>query len=228
MSVAFRCKNIWFRYRSGASDFLALRDLSVDFREGCFTCIAGPSGSGKSTLLHLLGLIEEPQDHGDIEFFGQSVKGMSAAEKSHFRRYAIGFVFQSFHLIPVLTAYENVEYFVAKQGVKGAARVKRVKEALEAVGIWHLRDKRPGDMSGGQRQRVAIARALAKAPRVIIADEPTASLDQKTGEGIMRLFQELAQQRGVSLVLTSHDPMVLDFCPEKVRLVDGQLQEPKP
>jgi putative ABC transport system ATP-binding protein len=226
MSLAYRCKDLTFRYQVGQQSVAALNNVTLDLPVGCFTCVTGPSGSGKSTLLHVLGLIEDVQQDGDVEFLGQSLKGLSDRERSTLRRFAIGFVFQSFHLIPVLSAFENVEYFVARQGLRGAERAKRVKQALESVGVWELRDKRPADMSGGQRQRVAIARALAKQPRVILADEPTANLDQKTGEGIMGVFEALARDHGVSLVLTSHDPMVLKFCPQVIRLVDGRLQRP--
>lgn len=219
---AFSCRGIRFSYRLGKTEFVALRGVDVEFPEGCFTCISGPSGSGKSTLLHLLGLIEELQN-GELEFFGQPVSKLSQGQKAHIRRFDIGFVFQSFHLIPVLSAYENVEYFLTRQRVPAAERKQRVEEALTAVGLWEHRMKNPGELSGGQRQRVAIARALAKRPRVIIADEPTASLDQATGRGIMKIFDQLSRQHGVSLILTSHDPMVLEHCPSVVRLVDGCL-----
>lgn len=216
----FCCRGIRFSYHLGKTEFVALRDVNITFPAGCFTCISGPSGSGKSTLLHLLGLIEELQ-HGEIEFFGRPVSQLSQLQKAHIRRFEIGFVFQSFHLIPVLSAYENVEYFLTRQKVPPSERKQRVEEALSAVGLWEHRMKSPGELSGGQRQRVAIARALAKKPRVIIADEPTASLDQATGREIMKIFDQLSRHHGVSLILTSHDPMVLDQCASIVRLVDG-------
>lgn len=220
--IVYQCTDLTFGYRLGNADFLALRGLSVNFAAGCFSCISGPSGSGKSTLLHLLGLIEEIQQ-GDIAFFGKSLRSLGEVERADIRRYKIGFVFQNFHLIPVLSAYENVEYFLTKQGLLSSVRRERVEDCLEQVGLWEHRSKRPAEMSGGQRQRVAIARALAKHPKVIIADEPTASLDQKTGSEIMEIFGKLSQSRGVSLILTSHDPMVHNFCSEVVRVVDGCL-----
>jgi ABC-type lipoprotein export system ATPase subunit len=170
----------------------------------------------------LLGLIEEVQQ-GDICFFGKSFALLNEAERAYLRRFEIGFVFQNFHLIPVLSAYENVEYFLTKQGLPLAERRERTEACLNQVGLWEHRRKRPGEMSGGQRQRVAIARALAKQPKVIIADEPTASLDQKTGAEIMEIFGKLAQSSGVSMILTSHDPMVHRFCSEVVRVVDGRI-----
>lgn len=223
MPPAFSCRGIRFAYQLGKTQFLALRGVDLDFQEGCFTCISGPSGSGKSTLLHLLGLIEELQQ-GELQFFGQPVNRMTDQQKAHIRRFGIGFVFQSFHLIPVLSAFENVEYFLTRQKVPAAERKQLVEHALASVGLWEHRMKNPGELSGGQRQRVAIARALAKRPRVIIADEPTASLDQSTGRGIMKIFEQLSHQHRVSLILTSHDPMVLEQCPSVVRLVDGCLE----
>ena len=222
--LVYQCTDLKFAYRLGSADFVALRGLSVKFVTGCFSCISGPSGSGKSTLLHLLGLIEEVQQ-GDIAFFGKSFGLLGEAERAYLRRFDIGFVFQNFHLIPVLSAYENVEYFLTKQGLPLAERRERTEACLNQVGLWEHRRKRPGEMSGGQRQRVAIARALAKHPKVIIADEPTANLDQNTGAEIMEIFGKLAQSRGVSMILTSHDPMVHRFCSEVVRVVDGQIDD---
>jgi putative ABC transport system ATP-binding protein len=220
--LVYQCTDLRFAYRLGSADFVALRGLSMNFVTGCFSCISGPSGSGKSTLLHLLGLIEEVQQ-GDISFFGMSFGLLNETERAYIRRFNIGFVFQNFHLIPVLSAYENVEYFLTKQGLPVSERRERTEACLNQVGLWEHRRKRPGEMSGGQRQRVAIARALAKHPKVIIADEPTASLDQKTGSEIMEIFGKLSQSSGVSMILTSHDPMVHRFCAEVVRVVDGRI-----
>ncbi|MEO5666840.1 MAG: ABC transporter ATP-binding protein, partial [Bdellovibrionota bacterium] len=180
-------------------------------------------GSGKSTLLNLLGLIESPQE-GRLRLFGQDVALLSERDKNAIRRHKIGFIFQSFHLFNVLSAEENVEYFLHRQGVETSERKSRVEEALRAVGLWDHRKKRPLQMSGGQRQRVAIARAIAKRSEILIADEPTASLDQNTGREIMDLLAHLNKERGTTVVVSSHDPMVLSYIPKVIRLVDGRLE----
>jgi len=208
-------------YALGKHKGRALQDVSVKGGRGELVCLEGPSGSGKTTLLSVMGLIEPPQA-GKVVFEGKDLGTLSEADKNHLRRFRIGFVFQQFHLIPVLTAAENVEYFLARQGVAKAERRKRVDEALELVGLAAQRAQKPLEMSGGQRQRVALARAMAKRPDVIIADEPTASLDQGTGREVMTLFKELNESRGVTVVLASHDPMVQSFAGRRIRLQDGQ------
>jgi ABC-type lipoprotein export system ATPase subunit len=168
----------------------------------------------------------EPIQKGDVRFAGKSYQGLTEAEKNTIRRHQIGFIFQSFQLFPVLTAEENVEYFLARQGIARTDRKARVEEALKAVGLWEKhRTKKPLEMSGGQRQRVAVARAIAKKPEVIIADEPTASLDQKTGRELMELFTDLNRTIGATFIVSSHDPMVREFLPRQIRLIDGQLMQ---
>lgn len=211
-----------FSYQLGHQRVQALQDVSLDVARGDFVCLSGPSGSGKTTLLSVLGLIEPPQD-GEVLFEGQNISQMTDKQRNHARRFRIGFVFQQFHLIPVLTAEENVEFFLTRQGVAKAQRKKRVDEALEAVGISSQRKQKPLEMSGGQRQRVALARAIAKQPDVIIADEPTASLDQGTGREIMKIFADQTANRGVSVIAASHDPMVLAFAARKLDLCDGKV-----
>jgi putative ABC transport system ATP-binding protein len=160
---------------------------------------------------------------GDVLLDGKSVKALRESERCEIRRYRIGFIFQSFHLLPILQASENVEYFLTRQGVPRQERKERVREALEATGLWEHREKKPLEMSGGQRQRVAIGRAIAKQPEVIIADEPTASLDQHTGRDIMQILKELNEKKKVTIVVSSHDPMVRSFCTHEVKLVDGRI-----
>ena len=222
MSLLYRVQDLQFKYKLGEQDVTALSDVSFALKTGCFVCISGPSGSGKTTLLNVLGLIEEPQE-GRVEFLDRDFKKLSESEKSEIRKYQVGFVFQSFHLFPVLSAEENIDYFLSRQGLPKAERRQRTETALQTVGLWEHRQKRPLNMSGGQRQRVAIARALAKNPRVIIADEPTASLDQKTGENIMHLLIELNRNKNISFLISSHDPMVQKTCKEHLRLRDGVL-----
>lgn len=218
----YSTRNVCFDYLLDTQKIRALEHVSLDIAQGSLICLTGPSGSGKTTLLNLLGLIE-PVQEGEVHFQGKSLRGLGEAELNELRRFRIGFIFQQFQLFPVLRADENVEYFLARQKLAPDEREKRVREALEAVGLWQHRGKRPLEMSGGQRQRVAIARAIAKKPQVIIADEPTASLDQATGKSIMELIKDLNRSMGVSVILSSHDPMVLQFTDQQIRLVDGQV-----
>lgn len=222
--ILYDCRKLNFFYRFGDSRIQALKDVDLKVYESDFMCVFGPSGSGKSTLLSLLGIIENVQD-GDIRFKGKSITNASEREKNHLRRYDLGFIFQDFNFIPVLTAYENVEYFLIKQGIPRAGRDKLVMDALAMVGLEDHMNKRPMQMSGGQRQRIAIARAVVKRPGVIIADEPTASLDQHTGRGVMEIFQRLCREQGVSVIIASHDPMVIDMAQRRIRLVDGETAE---
>ena len=218
----YRIRDVKFCYDFGKLKAPALNGVSLDIAKGDFVCLTGPSGSGKTTLLNLLGLIEAVQD-GDVRFGNDSLKTLTEAEKNRIRRYRIGFVFQTFQLFPVLTAAENVEYFLTRQGIPTAERKKRVKDALEAVGILDQRDKKPAEMSGGQRQRVAIARAIAKRPQAIIADEPTANLDQATGKGVMEIFAALNGEHRITLIISSHDPMVQAYSRHQIRLADGKI-----
>jgi putative ABC transport system ATP-binding protein len=221
-SILYRIRGIRFSYACGRLRTAALNGVDADIGKGEFVCFSGPSGSGKTTLLNLLGLIENLQD-GSIDFDAMPLGALGESEKNRLRRHRIGFVFQTFQLFPVLRSDENVEYFLARQGLGRDERRRRVRDVLEAVGLWGQRGKRPSELSGGQRQRVAIARALAKHPDVIIADEPTASLDQATGRGVMEVFASFCRERAVTIVASSHDPMVQQFAHRRLHLVDGQL-----
>jgi putative ABC transport system ATP-binding protein len=222
MSALYSCENISHSYQQGQQVFPALHDVNLEIKAGEFCLIMGPSGSGKSTLLNLLGLIE-PLQKGRIFFQGQELQAIHETKKNELRRFQLGFIFQSFHLFDVLTAAENVEFFLTRQGVPSSARKERVQKALEAVDLWIHRDKRPQDMSGGQRQRVAIARALAKDPAVILADEPTASLDQDTARSILVLLKNLSAQ-GRTIIISSHDPLAREYASRVLYLKDGRLQ----
>lgn len=230
MKPLYEVRGLQFQYPLGRTVISALRGVDFSIPEAGFFCLSGPSGSGKTTLLNLLGLIEtlDRPEHGsgEIRLSGRSLKALREAEKNAIRQREIGFVFQNFQLFPVLSAEENVEYFLARQGIGAREREDRVSQALHSVGLWEHRKKRPLEMSGGQRQRVAIARALAKRPKVILADEPTASLDSATGAGIMELFQAANRQAGTTLVISSHDPMVQAFCPSHIHLHDGKIASP--
>lgn len=218
----FTIKNLSFSYYLGSQKIQALRDISISIPSRSLVTFTGPSGSGKSTLLNILGLIE-PMQKGQIFLFEDEIGRLWERQKNRLRKYKIGFIFQQFHLIPVLSAEENVRYFLARQGLSRKEVKRRSREALESVGLWEHRMKKPLQLSGGQRQRVAIARALAKDPEVIIADEPTASLDQQTGREIMDLLQHLVRDKGVSIVLTTHDPMVRSYADTNFHMQDGQI-----
>jgi len=208
-------------YRLGASVVPALRDLSIEILEGEFVAIQGPSGSGKTTLLNLLGLLDRP-DGGTLHVGGEDVHALSENARSDLRRDRFGFVFQTFNLIPVLSARENVAYPMALAGVPADRQRQRSEELLAAVGLSEKSGVRPDLLSGGQRQRVAIARALANSPAVVLADEPTANLDSVTAEEILDLMRDLNTGRGVAFLFATHDPRVVSRAKRVVSLQDGR------
>jgi putative ABC transport system ATP-binding protein len=210
-------------YRLDALKVQALQSIDLQILPERFTVIAGPSGSGKTTLLNLIGCIDRP-DAGEVLVAGQSVQQLADDRLSDFRARHIGFIFQSFNLLPVLTAHENVEYPLILTGVAAAARRARVGELLEAVGLADKARHRPGQLSGGQRQRVAIARALAVKPRLVLADEPTANLDSQTGAAIIALMRQMQREQAVSFVFSSHDPNVLAAADDAVHIRDGRIE----
>lgn len=218
----YRLKDVVFQYTIGPHKIDAVKNISLEIPRGSLVTFSGPSGSGKSTLLNILGLIE-PLQQGEVWFDDEPISKMTQTQLNAIRKYKIGFIFQQFHLIPVFTAEENVSYFLGRQGLPHDEIHKRSREALEAVGLWDHRFKRPSQLSGGQKQRVAIARALAKKPEVIIGDEPTASLDQKTGREIMDIFDQLVRHNKVSIILTTHDKMIQTYADENFHIQDGVL-----
>lgn len=209
-------------YDEGAVPVQALRGVSLTIEPGEFTVIAGPSGSGKTTLLNLLGALDVPTE-GRVSFEGQDLSTLSRRERARLRLYKIGFVFQAYNLIPVLTALENVEFVLLLQGVPERERRRRALEVLEQLGIGELAHKRPHEMSGGQQQRVAVARALAAEPRVVLADEPTANLDSKTGLALIELMKKLNEERGITFLFSTHDPRLLEHVQRIIRLEDGRI-----
>lgn len=215
-------RGVSYRYNLDRHGVQALCGVDLNVRKGEFMAISGPSGSGKTTLLNILGLLERPCE-GTVRLDGAEVSGMSERERTRLRRERIGFIFQTFNLIPVLTAYENVEYFLLRRTMPGVEVRRRVLQALEAVGISAQADQRPNGMSGGQRQRVAIARALVRDADVILADEPTAALDQATGSAVMDLMRRLNHERGVTFVFSTHDPRILAAADRVVQLTDGRV-----
>jgi putative ABC transport system ATP-binding protein len=200
----------------------ALRGVSLTVEKGEFMALAGPSGSGKTTLLNLIGGLDAATS-GTVAVDGRELGALSRAELADLRRDRIGFIFQSYNLIPVLTAAENAEYVLELKGMGLAERRSRVKALFERLGLSALLDTRPLKMSGGQQQRVAVARAIAPEPAVVLADEPTANLDQKTGQELVSLMRELNRERGVTFVFSTHDPMVIEQADRVVRMVDGKI-----
>jgi putative ABC transport system ATP-binding protein len=216
-------RNITKTYRVGSVEIAALRDIDLEIRSNRFTAIAGPSGSGKTTLLNVIGCIDRP-DQGELLVGETTVGKLSDDALSDFRAAHLGFVFQSFNLIPVLTAYENVEYPLRLTRLPTVRRRARVLAMLEAVGLSTHAQHRPGQLSGGQQQRVAIARALAAAPRIVLADEPTANLDSQTGAAIIELLRRVQREHGVSIVICSHDPQVIAAADDTVLIRDGRIE----
>jgi len=200
----------------------ALRGIDLEINEGEFTAIVGPSGSGKTTLLNIIGGLDRPSD-GKIEIAGTDISKLSDNEMIDFRKDNIGFVFQAYNLIPVLTAKENIEFVMVLQKRSQAERDQRTKELLDAVGLTDKTDKRPSELSGGQQQRVAVARAVASKPRFILADEPTANLDSESTAGLLDMMAQLNREEGVTFVFSTHDQRVIDRAKRIVTLVDGKI-----
>ena len=216
-------KQVGKTYHLDSVDVPALVEIDLEIRPNCFTVISGPSGSGKTTLLNVIGCIDQP-DCGDIMVGGVAVQRLSDDALSDFRAQHIGFIFQNFNLLPVLTAYENVEFPLLLSGMAGAERKRRVDRLLEAVGLADKSANLPGQLSGGQRQRVAIARALVGAPQLVLADEPTANLDSHTGAAIIALMRAMQREHQVSFVFSSHDPKVLAEADDAVIIGDGCIE----
>jgi putative ABC transport system ATP-binding protein len=210
-------------YRQGEIEVVALHALSLTIQAGEFTAICGPSGSGKTTLLNLIGALDQPTS-GEVILDGHRLGAMSRKQLSELRRDRIGFVFQAYNLMPVLTAYENAELVLTLQGVDEALRRERVMGLLKEVGLEGMESRRPDELSGGQQQRVAIARAIASNPAVVLADEPTANVDSETAEKLLDLMEQLNSERGVTFVFSTHDPRVMARARRLVRIVDGQVE----
>jgi len=209
-------------YHLGAHVIPALQGVDLSVQRGELLALTGPSGSGKSTILNLCGLIDTP-DTGDILFGGHTVNGMDETQRTLLRRDALGFVFQSFNLVPVMTVAENVDYPLFLTGVPAEERRARVAAQLKAVGLQDHAHHRPDALSGGQRQRVAIARALIKAPKLVIADEPTAALDSHTADQVLDLMRERGHAEGAAFVIATHDSRLTSRCDRVLALLDGKL-----
>lgn len=216
-------KNLHKTYTAGDTKVKALRGVSLDIQDGEFMSIAGPSGSGKTTLLNIVGCIDGA-DEGEVIIAGESVMNLDRNEQAAFRRDNLGFVFQSYNLIPVLTAFENVALSLNLLGVNDKETEERTMAILKEVGLEGMENRRPSRLSGGQQQRVAIARALVKDPKIILADEPTANLDSHTGQDVLDLMKEMNDKHHSTFVFSTHDSMVMGFANRLVRLHDGKIQ----
>jgi putative ABC transport system ATP-binding protein len=223
MTNLIETRDLCRTFGSEETKVTALDHVSINIEQGEFTAIIGPSGSGKTTLLHLIGGLDEPNS-GSVMLSGSNIADMSGNQLSDFRRDHIGFVFQAYNLIPVLSAEENIEYIMLLQGVGAAERKKRVKEMLELVELDGLGDRRPSHLSGGQQQRVAVARAMASNPDIILADEPTANLDSKTGISLLDVMRDLNQKRKMTFVFSTHDEKIMDRATRLIYLRDGKVE----
>ena len=211
-------------YTQGDVVVKALDGVDLDLGEGEFTTLMGPSGSGKTTLLNQIGGLDQP-DQGTITIDGVEISKLSASALADVRLRKLGFVFQSYNLVPVLSAYENAEFVLLLQGVPAAERRERVMQTLKEVGLEGLEHRRPSELSGGQQQRVAVARAIAGRPALVLADEPTANLDSKTSESLIELMKSLNEEHGVTFLFSTHDPMVMEAARRVVHMRDGSIEE---
>jgi len=210
------------QYRQGSTEVPALRDVSFTIERGDFAALCGPSGSGKTTALNLIGALDRPTS-GTIRVEGRELGKLSRGQLSVLRRDRIGFVFQAYNLVPVLTAYENAEIVLALQGAAAAERQKTVMHVLDEVGLGGMERRRPDALSGGQQQRVAIARAVASQPAIILADEPTANVDSETAEKLLDLMETLNRDKGATFLFSTHDPRVMARARRLLTMVDGRI-----
>jgi putative ABC transport system ATP-binding protein len=217
-----KCRNLSRVYDAGSVPVKALSGVDIDIAPGEFVSLAGPSGSGKSTLLNLIGALDRPTD-GEVIVDGVALSGLHETQLADLRLTKIGFVFQAYNLIPVLSARENVEFIMQLQGVAASERRSRALEVLASLGMAELADRRPGDMSGGQQQRVAVARAIVTRPALLLADEPSANLDSETTRGLLELLKRINTERHVTIVTATHDPMVMSYARRRVQLLDGRI-----
>ncbi|MGM0409378.1 MAG: ABC transporter ATP-binding protein [Bacillota bacterium] len=212
-------------YQQGKIEVPALNGVNLDFERGEFTTVFGPSGSGKTTLLNMVGCLDTPTS-GEIIFNDKKLRNLNKKELANIRRYNIGFVFQSYNLIPVLTAYENVEFALKLIDGKSEKEIKdKVMNILADVGLEGMEGRRPNELSGGQKQRVAVARALVKEPKLILADEPTANLDSKTGKEVLEIMLEMNKKLNTTFIFSTHDPQVMEYAKRLIEIRDGNVSK---
>jgi putative ABC transport system ATP-binding protein len=220
--TAVRCIDLCKTYRQGDQDIKALDHVTLDIEDSGFVCLSAPSGGGKTTLLNAIGGLDLP-DSGEVWVAGTRIDRLGKGELAELRLRQIGFVFQAYNLIPVLTARENVEFVMQVQGVPAKERADKSQAMLEEVGLEGLEDRRPAEMSGGQQQRVAVARAIVSRPALVLADEPTANLDSKTAAALMELFVMLNDTHKTTFVIATHDRRVMAYAKRLVKMLDGRI-----
>ncbi len=221
MSIV-ECQEVSKIYKQGQLTVQALQQISLQIAKGEFLAVAGPSGSGKTTLLNLIGGLDR-FDSGHIIVDAVAIENMSQSRLAHLRLHKIGFVFQAYNLIPVLSAIENVEYVMLLQGLPVSTRRPKARAILDEVGLADKYDRRPAELSGGQQQRVAVARAIVSDPAIVLADEPTANLDSKTGQGLLEMMQQMNAEKKITFIFSTHDRMVMQYAQRLVKLKDGRL-----
>jgi putative ABC transport system ATP-binding protein len=224
--LVLEARDVQKSFGSGQTEVRALRGIDLTVQSGEFVALVGPSGSGKTTFLNLAGALDLPSG-GTLSVLGRDVASLSRGERAELRLRSLGFVFQAYNLVPVLTARENVEFVLELQGV-GRERRGRALAILEELGLAELGDRRPSELSGGQQQRVAVARAVAARPRLVLADEPTANLDGENAEMLMHLMRDLRDRHGMTFLFSTHDPRVVDHAVRIVTLVDGAVARDEP
>jgi putative ABC transport system ATP-binding protein len=222
MNMILECRHLVKHYHQGDTTVQALRGVDLCVNKGEFVSISGPSGSGKSTLLHIIGSLEQPSE-GEVILDGESLAKETRRQLADLRLNRIGFVFQAYNLIPVLSAAENVEFILQLQGVDARTRRARSSQLLREVGLEGMEDRRPSQLSGGQQQRVAVARALASHPAIVLADEPTANLDSKNSDELLALMSTLNRESNVTLIVATHDPRVIAHTRRHIILTDGRI-----
>ena len=210
------------RFPVGKGEFTALKDINLQFGKGEFAGLVGPSGSGKTTMLNIIGSLDSPTE-GKAVVLGKSIAALSHQQSADLRNRHIGFIFQEYHLLPVYTVYENVEFSLLLQDMEAAKRKKAVMEALEWVGLTDKVDSKPAKLSGGESQRVAIARAMVKRPDILLADEPTANLDAKNAHNVLQLMKKLNQELETTFIFSTHDEKVMQYLDRMINLADGKV-----
>jgi len=223
MDTTVVCKELTKIYRQGATEVRALDSLDLSIPRHDFACLSGPSGSGKSTLLNLIGGLDVPSS-GEVWISDERIDAMAKGRLAELRLHSLGFVFQSYNLIPVLSARENVELIMQLQGIGAAQRGAKAQAILAEVGLEGLQNRRPAELSGGQQQRVAVARAIVSEPALVLADEPTANLDSHTAETLMDLLRHMNEEHGITFLFSTHDRLVMDYSRRLIRLHDGRIE----
>lgn len=217
-----KCTDVSKIYKQGLIEVHALTDINFHVNKGEFICLSGPSGSGKSTLLNMIGGLDTPTS-GEIIIDGEEIDTLNKSELADMRLHKIGFVFQAYNLIPVLTAQENIEMVMQMQGISKFERNKKALDILKEVGLEGLENRKPPELSGGQQQRVAVARAIVSKPKLVLADEPTANLDSVTANKLIDLMLEMNQQHNTTFIISTHDPMIMERSKKLVKLHDGKI-----